>query len=93
MDTLPFAESVRLDALSKSGIKLDSSSNLTLSAKSNVSIQAGGNLKLAAKANATMEGLQISHKAQTTFSAQGSAAAELKSSGITTVRGTLVKIN
>ena len=40
-----------------------------------------------------MDGLQVAHKAKTKFSAQGSAAAELKSTGILTVKGTLVKIN
>jgi Rhs element Vgr protein len=79
--------------LSSSGITLDSGSNINITAKGNITIAAQGNLKMSAKANATMEGLQISHTAQTKFAAQGSASAEVKSSGILTIQGTLVKIN
>ena len=55
--------------------------------------RAGANLSLTAKGNATLEGLQVAHKAKAKFSANGSAAAEVTSSGMLTVRGTLVKIN
>ncbi|MEM9598576.1 MAG: type VI secretion system tip protein VgrG [Acidobacteriota bacterium] len=79
--------------LSRSGITLDSAAGLELKAKGNITLQAGANLSLEAKANATMEGLQVSHKAKAKFSAQGSATAELKASGILTVQGALVKIN
>jgi Rhs element Vgr protein len=80
-------------SLSKGGIALDSASNLKLTAKGNVSVQAGANLTLSAKANASMDGLQVAHKAKAKFSAAGSAAAEVTSTGMLTVRGTLVKIN
>ena len=79
--------------LSKGGISLTSASNLKLSAKANISVEAGANLDLKAKANATLEGLQVAHKAKAKFAANGAAAAELTSSGMLTVRGTLVKIN
>lgn len=80
-------------SLSKGGISLTSASNLKLSAKANISVEAGANLDLKAKANATLEGLQVAHKAKAKFAANGAAAAEVTSSGILTVRGTLVKIN
>lgn len=79
--------------LSKSGVTMESASNLKVSAKGNVTIEAGGNLSLSAKANASIEGLQVAHKAQTKFSAQGSVAAEVTASGMLTIRGGLVKIN
>ncbi|HND20372.1 MAG TPA: type VI secretion system tip protein VgrG [Acidobacteriota bacterium] len=79
--------------LSKSGINLESASNINIKAKGNISLDATGNLSLSAKANATMEGLQVAHKAKAKFSANGTASAEITSSGILTVRGTLVKIN
>jgi Rhs element Vgr protein len=79
--------------LSSAGITLDSGSNLSISAKGNITITAQGNLQMKATANATLDGLQVTHTAQTKFSAQGSAQAELKSSGILTLQGTLVKIN
>ena len=50
-------------------ITLDSSANVTIKAKRNVTVEAGANLKLGAKMNATMEGLQVSHKAKTKFAA------------------------
>lgn len=80
-------------SLSKGGITLDSASNLKIKAKGSVTIDAGTNLKLAAKANASMEGAQVAHKAKAKFSAKGNAAAEVTSTGMLTVRGTLVKIN
>jgi Rhs element Vgr protein len=79
--------------MSKGGVDITSASNITLKSKANMTLDAGGNLSMKAKANATLEGLQVSHKAKTKFSAEGSAAADLKSSGIVTVKGTLVKIN
>jgi Rhs element Vgr protein len=80
-------------SLSKGGIALDSASNIKITAKGNITVQANGNLALSAKANATMEGLQVEHKAKTKFAARGNAQAEVAASGILTVRGALVKIN
>ncbi|MBX7224099.1 MAG: type VI secretion system tip protein VgrG, partial [Blastocatellia bacterium] len=80
-------------SLSKGGIALDSASNLKITAKGNISLEAKGNVTVKATANASMEGLQVAHKAKAKFSANGAASAEVTSSGIMTVRGTLVKIN
>lgn len=80
-------------SLSKGGIAMDSASNIKITAKGNITIQATGNLDLSAKANASMEGLQVAHKAKAKFSANGAASAELTASGMLTVRGALVKIN
>ena len=79
--------------LGKDGITLDSASNIEIKAKGNINITATGNLALKATGNATCEGLQVGFKAQTAFSAEGNASAELKSSGMLTVQGSLVKIN
>lgn len=80
-------------SLSKGGITMDSGSNIKITAKGNITLDAKGNLKMAAAANASLEGLQVANKAKAKFSAKGSASAEVTSSGILTVRGTLVKIN
>jgi len=80
-------------SLSKGGIALDSASNIKITAKGNITLQAKGNLKASAKANATMDGLQVSHKAKTKFSAKGNAQSELTASGMLTIRGGIVKIN
>lgn len=80
-------------SLSKGGIALDSGSNIKITAKGNITIDAKGNLVAKAAANASMEGLQVSHKAKAKFSAKGTATAELTASGPLTIRGALVKIN
>ncbi|HEX2580471.1 MAG TPA: type VI secretion system tip protein VgrG [Dongiaceae bacterium] len=80
-------------SMTKSGIELKSAGNLTITAKGKVAIEAQSNLALAAKGNASMDGMQIIHNAKGKFSAQGKAAAEVSSSGLLTLRGTLVKIN
>jgi Rhs element Vgr protein len=79
--------------LSKGGVSITSASNLKLTAKANITVEAGANLDLKAKANASIEGLQVAHKAKAKFAANGAASAEITSSGMLTVRGTLVKIN
>ncbi len=79
--------------LTKSGITLDSGADVNITAKANITIQAGANLSLSAKADASLEGTQVTHKAKAKFSANGSGAAELTSSGMLTVQGTMVKIN
>jgi Rhs element Vgr protein len=80
-------------SLSKSGISLDSASDLKITAKGNITIKANKNLSLSATANASMEGNQVAHTAKAKFSAKGNAAAEVTASGPLTIRGALVKIN
>ena len=63
-------------SLSKGGITLDSGSNIKITAKGNITVQAGANMLLSAKANASMEGLQVAHKAKAKFSANGALTAE-----------------
>lgn len=79
--------------LSAAGISLDSASNVQIAAKGNIDITARGNLALKAGATVSVEGLQIVQSAKAKFSAQGAAQAELTSSGIVTVQGSLIKIN
>ena len=79
--------------LGKEGITIDSASKIDIKAKGDISITPTGNLSMKATPNATCEGLQIELKAQTKFSANGNATAELKSSGMLTVQGSLVQIN
>lgn len=79
-------------SLSKGGIALDSKSNVKITAKGTISIE-GANVAVKAKAKASMEGGEVAHKAKGRLSAQANGMAELKASGILTVRGSLVKIN
>lgn len=76
-----------------SGVTLASAADLKMTAKGNVQVTAGGSMTLKAGTTLTLEGVNVAAKAQSGFSAQGSAEAKLTSSGIVTVQGTLVKIN
>jgi uncharacterized protein involved in type VI secretion and phage assembly len=79
--------------LGKAGISIESASNIDIKATGNITLAPQGNLSMTAAANATCEALQVELKAQTTLSVEGSTAAELRSSGVVTVQGSLVKIN
>ena len=87
-------QSGNLIEMSDSGITIKSAKDITMEATGNINIKANQNI--AAKSsggNFSAEGLQVAMKAQTSFSAQGSAQAEVKSSGMTTIKGSMVMIN
>jgi len=79
--------------LGKSGIAVDSATEIAMTAKTNISIKAGGNLSMEATGNSSLKALQISEQASTSHSVSANAMAELKSSGMVTINGALVKIN
>jgi len=77
-------------------------SGITIKSPKEVAIKAGTEIKmdatsgLSAKASGgdvALEGLNVNAKASVAFSAQGSATAEIKSTGSTTVKGAMVMIN
>ncbi|NTX17199.1 type VI secretion system tip protein VgrG [Myxococcus sp. CA056] len=80
-------------SLSKGGIALDSGKDVKITAKGNVAVKAGANLTLEATGNVSVSGKQVANKASVSFSASGNTQTEVKSGGILTVRGSLVKIN
>lgn len=61
------------------------SEGITIESAGNVSIKAGGDLNL--------EGTNINVKANAAFKAEGSASADVSSTGTTSVQGSLVQIN
>ena len=79
--------------LAKGGISIDSASKIALTAKTDITLSAQGKLTLSGKAGVSIAGATIAAKADSSFSAQGSAEAKLVSSGVVTVQGGLVKIN
>ncbi len=105
----PHGQSVRLDdtaktvtikdrngnsvTLAEGGITIDSATKISMTAKTDISVSAQGKLSLTGTGGVTIDGLTINAKADTSFSAQGSADAKLTSSGLVTVQGSLVKIN
>jgi Rhs element Vgr protein len=78
--------------LSSSGITIDSAKDLLLKAAGSITVQAGAALNMSAGTNATLKGVQVSHTASGSFSAQGGTA-KLAATGITTISGALVNIN
>ena len=79
--------------LSKSGITIESGANLSVKAKGNITLEAGANLSAVAKATASMEGLQVEHKAKAQFTAKANGMAEVSGLAMLTLKGALVKIN
>lgn len=79
--------------MGESGINIKSPKDINLKADGNVSISATSNLEMKAQADAKLDGLSITHNAQTSFTAKGNASAELSASGQTTVKGAMVMIN
>ena len=75
-----------------SGIKMESPGEITIKASKDVKIE-GLNVNIKAMTGGKFEGINLDIKASAQLNAEGSAMATLKSSGILTVQGSLVKIN
>lgn len=71
--------------LDDSGIKLTSAKDITL--------EATGKLTLKATQDASLEGMNVSAKANSQFKAEGNAGAEVSTSAIAILKGSLVQIN
>lgn len=78
---------------SSSGVTIESDSDMTLKAGGKINLQADSNISIKSNMNVSVEGMEVSHKAQTNFSASGQAMAELKASGNLTIKGAMVMIN
>ena len=85
-------ENKNIIELSKDGILIDSAKDLTLKAKGNVSIE-GTKIESKAKADYSAQGANVKLKAQAQFKAEGAAGAELSTSAIAVLKGSLVQIN
>ena len=79
--------------LGKSGIAIDSASDITMTAKANITVKAGVNLAMQATADSTLKAINITEQASAKHAVSANAMAELKASGIVTINGALVKIN
>lgn len=76
-----------------SGIQITSDKDITLKAKGKITLDAKGQVGIKATQDATIEGMNVTAKAQTSLKMSGSASAELSASGQTTVKGAMVMIN
>jgi Rhs element Vgr protein len=79
--------------MTSSGISISSPGDITIKATGQIQMQAQTNISIKATADLSLQGLNVSAKAQVALSAQGQAQAELSASGQTTVRGAMVMIN
>jgi hypothetical protein len=79
--------------LSPTGILIDSPKDITINAKGKITISALQNVDVSSKMDVTVSALNISNTANISFTAKGTASAELSASGQTTVKGAIVMIN
>lgn len=79
--------------LDREGITLDSAGDISMKAKGTIAIEATGTIGLTSQADVTQSGLNITHSANASYVAKGSASAELSATGQTTVKGAVVMIN
>ncbi|MEO0408855.1 MAG: phage baseplate assembly protein V, partial [Cyanobacteria bacterium P01_A01_bin.135] len=68
-------------------------SGISLSSQQDITLEAAGSLTLSATQDVNIEGLNVSAAANAQFKAEGSAGAELSTSAIAILKGSLVKIN
>ena len=79
--------------LSESGIAIASQKDIEIRAGGKIDIAATGPISVKSDDDVSVEGVNIEQTAQAEFTAQGSASAEVSSSGQTTVKGAMVMIN
>jgi Rhs element Vgr protein len=80
--------------MDNSGISLSSIKDVSIKANGKVDIQGKlGVSNTASGGDISLDGLNVQAKAKISFSAQGSASAELKAAGNTSVKGAIVMIN
>ncbi len=80
--------------MTTSGILMSSAKDITIKATGKISLEATtGITATASGGDVSLDGLNVQAKAKIAFSAQGSATAELKASGMTTIKGSMVMIN
>lgn len=91
--TTPGGRSFTLDDDSGEIRAEDADHNKAVANSDGISLESAKNLTLQAKADASLEGANVSAKADAIFKASGSSGAELSASGNTVIKGALVQIN
>jgi uncharacterized protein involved in type VI secretion and phage assembly len=80
--------------MTDAGIALNSATDILLKANGKIEVQATTDIAVRATGgDISLEGLNVQAKAEIAFSAEGSASAEIKAAGTTTVQGAMVMIN
>ncbi|RMA58869.1 type VI secretion system tip protein VgrG [Ulvibacter antarcticus] len=71
----------------------DENSNKVVMDSSGISMESAGDINIKATGDLNLEGLNVSAKANAQFKAEGSAGAELSTSAVAVLKGSLVQIN
>ena len=80
--------------MDSSGITLTSAKDVVIKAQGKIDLMANTGISASASGgDVSLEGLNVQAKAKIGFSAQGSASAELKAAGNTSIKGAIVMIN
>jgi Rhs element Vgr protein len=86
------AKGITLEDQNGNSLKLNDS-GITLKSAKDITLEATGKLTLKATKDTSIEGLNVNAKANAQFKAEGSAGAEVSTSAIAILKGSLVKIN
>lgn len=86
------AKGITLEDQNGNSLKLNDS-GITLKSAKDITLEATGKLTLKATQDTSIEGLNVSAKANAQFKAEGSTGAEVSTSAIAILKGSLVKIN
>ena len=89
----PAGKLITLDEDAGTIIIEDDNSNVITINSDGISMESGGNIELKASGDVTIEGTNVSIKANAEFKAEGSAGAEISTSAVATLKGSLVQIN
>lgn len=89
----PAGKKIVLDEDAGSIIIEDENSNTFTLDSSGVALESGGDFSIKASGDVTIEGTNVSVTANAEFKAEGSAGAEVSTSGIAVLKGSLVQIN
>lgn len=76
----------------KNSIKMQKK-GITIDSKGDITLNATKNLKLKAKSAILIDGMNITNKAKGKLVSQGAGGVDVKSNGIATIKGSIVKIN
>ncbi|MDB4533902.1 type VI secretion system tip protein VgrG [Vicingaceae bacterium] len=85
-------KSIEIADQHKNVIKM-AKAGITITSKGDITLDATKKINLKAKADVAIEGMNVKIKAKTKFAAEGAAGADIKSSAIASVKGSMVKIN
>ena len=85
-------KSITLEDQHKNAIKMEKA-GITITSKGEITLDAAKKINLKAKADVSIEGVNIANKAKAKFSGEGKAGAEIKTSAIAIIKGSMVKIN